>query len=113
VYQASFTEVVRQCEQAGLVRGDTLYLDSTLVRADAALSSLGSRVLTARLASAKAGDHVAALWQDNPNDGAAAEATAPPRCPRSSSSRWSGLGRIRSARRTCRMGCPDAPTNWP
>src|SRR6266508_2134118 len=43
VYQAFFTEVVRQCERAGLVRGDTLYLDSTLVRANAALSSLGRR----------------------------------------------------------------------
>jgi hypothetical protein len=51
VYQAFFAEVVPQCEQAGLVRGDTLYLDSTLMRADAALTSLGSRVLTARVAA--------------------------------------------------------------
>src|SRR5207253_763889 len=30
VYQAFFTEIVRQCEQAGCIRGDRLYLDSTL-----------------------------------------------------------------------------------
>jgi transposase len=33
VYVAFFTEIVRQCERAGLVRGDVLYVDSTLVEA--------------------------------------------------------------------------------
>src|SRR5919202_2854492 len=61
VYQAFFAEIVRQCEQAGLIRGDTLYLDSTLARANAALRSTSSRVLTGQLARARAEDHVAAL----------------------------------------------------
>jgi transposase len=76
VYQAFFAEVVRQCERAGLVRGDTLYLDSTLVRANAALTSLGSRVLTGQLARSKADEHLAAVWRENVED--AAEAAQPP-----------------------------------
>lgn len=65
VYQAFFTEVVRQCERAGLVRGDKLYADSTLVEADACLDSVGSRALTAQLADV--GAHVARLWRENPD----------------------------------------------
>ncbi len=48
VYQAAFTEVVRQCERAGLVRGDVLYVDSTLVKANASLGSAGARALLTR-----------------------------------------------------------------
>jgi len=61
-YQAFFTEVVRQCERAGLVRGDQLYLDSTLTAADASLDSIGARVLVAQLASGEG--HAAALSQE-------------------------------------------------
>ena len=32
VYQAVFTEIVRQCARAGLIDGRTLYLDSTLLK---------------------------------------------------------------------------------
>src|SRR5205085_11698817 len=52
VYQAFFTEIVRQCERAGLVRGDLLYTDSTLVAANASLDSMGARALVAQLGSA-------------------------------------------------------------
>ena len=76
VYQAFFAEIVRQCGQAGLIRGDTLYLDSTLVRANAALTSVGSRTLLTQLTRARADDHVAALWRDNPD--AVAEPDPPP-----------------------------------
>src|SRR6266511_3471492 len=65
VYQAFFTEVVRQCERAGLVRGDKLYADSTLVAADACLDSVGSRALVAQLP--ETGAHVARLWRENPD----------------------------------------------
>src|ERR687893_1253214 len=41
VYQAFFAEVVRQCERAGLIRGDRLYVDSTLVKANADLATVG------------------------------------------------------------------------
>ena len=57
VYQAFFTEIVRQCERAGLIRGDRLYLDSTLVEANANLDSVGSRALVAQLAGVD--EHVA------------------------------------------------------
>jgi transposase len=50
IYQAFFAEVVRQCERAELIRGDRLFLDSTLVEANAGLASVGSRVLVAQLA---------------------------------------------------------------
>jgi transposase len=65
VDQAFFTEVVRQCERAGLVRGNKLYVDSTLVAADAALDSVGSRALLAQLP--EVGAHVARLWRENPD----------------------------------------------
>jgi transposase len=66
VSQAFFTESVRQCEQAGLLRGDQLYLDSTLVAANASLDSLGARALVAQLAGVD--DHLAAVWRENPTE---------------------------------------------
>jgi transposase len=62
-YVAFFTEIVRQCERAGLVRGDVLYVDSTLVEANASLESAGARALLAQLPSAAG--YVAAVWQEN------------------------------------------------
>ena len=79
VYQAFFTEIVRQCERAGLIDGRTLYLDSTLVKANAALGSQAARALVAQLASVD--EHVAALWRENPNSGEQAEAPDPTRDP--------------------------------
>jgi transposase len=65
VYQAFFTEIVRQCERAGLIVGQHLYVDSTLVRANADRGSVGSRALLEQLATVD--EHVAALWRDNPD----------------------------------------------
>jgi transposase len=85
VYQAFFAEIVRQCERAGLIQGGTLYLDSTLVKANASLESLGSRALVAQLAGVD--EHLAALWRDDPEpsgeaaDGPAARDAATPRPP--------------------------------
>jgi transposase len=64
VYLAFFKEVVRQYEQAGLIRGDKLFADSTLVQANASLDSAGSRALVKQLAEIP--DHVERLWADNP-----------------------------------------------
>jgi transposase len=72
VYQAFFVEIVRQCERAGLIAGQRLYLDSTLVAADASRDSTRSRALLAQLGDVEA--HIAAVWRDNPN----AEADEPP-----------------------------------
>ena len=52
VYLAFFTEIVRQCARAGLVRGDVLYVDSTLLEANASLESAGARSLLTQLPSA-------------------------------------------------------------
>jgi transposase len=60
VYEAFFTDVVRQCERAGLIRGDQLFMDSTLVAAHADLERVGSRALIRRLSAV--GDHVAEVW---------------------------------------------------
>ncbi len=64
IYQAFFTEIVRQCGAAGLIVGQLLYADSTLVRANASHASVGSRTLLAQLATVD--EHVAQLWRDNP-----------------------------------------------
>jgi transposase len=65
VDQAFLTEVVRQCERAGLVRGDTLSADSTPVAADAGLDAVGSRAVVAQLPAV--GARVARLWRENPD----------------------------------------------
>jgi transposase len=75
VYEAFFTAVVRQCERAGLIRGDRLFLDSTLVAAHADLDRVGSRALIRQLPPA--GAHVADLWAENPEARDAEAATAP------------------------------------
>lgn len=74
VYQAFFSEIVRQCAQAGLVRGDRLYLDSTLIAANASLESVGARALVAQVSGVD--DHLATVWRDNPD--ASAHETLPP-----------------------------------
>jgi transposase len=63
VYLACFTEIVRQCERAGLVRGDVLYVDSTLMEANASPESAGARALLAQLPSAAG--YVESVWRDN------------------------------------------------
>src|SRR5690349_14468794 len=74
VYQAFFTEIVRQCERAGLVRGDVLYVDSTLVEANASLESAGARALLEQLP--RAAGYVEAVWRENPAGAAAPAAGA-------------------------------------
>jgi transposase len=74
-YQAFFAEIVRRCERAGLIRGDRLYLDSTLVEANASLESLGSRALVAQLAAVD--EHLAAVWAENPPEAVGAAESGP------------------------------------
>jgi len=54
---------VRQCTQRGLVDGDRVYLDASLVKANASPGSLVSRPLYNQLPSVD--DHVRRLWADN------------------------------------------------
>lgn len=74
-YEASCAEIVRRCGRAGLIRGDQLDADSTLVEANAGRESIGSRALVAPLAGVD--DHLAAVWRDNPPPDAAAGPAAP------------------------------------
>lgn len=64
VYLAFLTEIVRQCEHAGLIRGNLLYVDSTLVEADADADRVGSRALLRQLPDVA--EHVEQVWRDNP-----------------------------------------------
>src|SRR5215207_4114613 len=86
IYDAFFTDVVRQCARAGLIRGDRLFLDSTLVAAHADLGRVGSRELIRQLSTV--GEHVADLWDENPEATAVAgvDPTAPASTPESAPS---------------------------
>lgn len=77
VYQACFTEIVRQCVRAGLIAGEQVFVDSTLVEANADIAVVGSRALVEQLAGVD--EHVAALWRDNPAP--VAHGDAPPAPP--------------------------------
>jgi transposase len=83
IYEAFFTDVVRQCERAGLIRGDRLFLDSTLVAAHADLGRVGSRELLRQLSAVS--EHVADLWEENPEAATVAgvDPTAPASAPES------------------------------
>lgn len=63
IYLSFFTEVVRQCKEAGLIVGDKLYADSTLVEANASADSIGSRPLVTQLSDAAS--YVEKVWQEN------------------------------------------------
>jgi transposase len=78
VYTAFFTEIVRQCARAGLVRGDVLYVDSTLVEANASPESAGARALLEQRPSAAG--YVEAVWRANaaPTDAPPVGAAEPP-----------------------------------
>ncbi|MBC7344328.1 MAG: hypothetical protein H5U03_02680, partial [Clostridia bacterium] len=41
VYEQFFSKVIEACHKAGLIEGDTVYLDATLVRANASLDFVG------------------------------------------------------------------------
>ena len=45
------------------MRGERLYVDSTLIEANASLDSIGARALVAHLADVD--EHVAAVWMEN------------------------------------------------
>jgi transposase len=80
-YRQFFSEVVRRCREVGLVDGDRIYLDATLVRANASLDSLVSRPLYQQLVDAD--EYVDRLWTENPStEGRRSE---PPQLPGSQS----------------------------
>lgn len=62
-YRQFFNEIVRQCTEHGLVDGDRVYLDASLVKANASLGSLVSRPLYNELP--RVDEFVQRLWADN------------------------------------------------
>jgi transposase len=80
-FRRFFDAIVEQCQQAGLVWGRELYLDSTEVQANAAYSSLTARFAVEarvqRAATEAVETHLAALFADTSVDGSD-EAVSPP-----------------------------------
>lgn len=62
-YRQFFFEIVRRCREEELIQGDRLYLDASLVRADASIESPVSRPLYRQLADVD--DYVRQLWTEN------------------------------------------------
>ena len=67
VYVEFFREIVKQCQANGLIEGGTLYMDSTLLQANASLDSLVSRSLYEQL-ERRACHYVDDLWMQNAED---------------------------------------------
>jgi transposase len=66
VYEQFLQHVVRLCESRGLIQGKTLFLDSTLIEANASRDSLRGRSLVKELGSARA--YVHDVWHQNLGD---------------------------------------------
>jgi hypothetical protein len=67
MYQQAFTRIVRQCVEAGIIDGDQLFLDASLIRANAAMSSLCSRTSWRQL-DYSPDEYVNRVWADNEPD---------------------------------------------
>jgi transposase len=63
VYEQFFARVVKLCEARGLIQGKTLFVDSTLVAANASRQSIRSRTLLRELGSSRA--YVHKVWHAN------------------------------------------------
>jgi transposase len=66
VYEQFFAQVVKLCEARGLIQGKTLFLDSTLIAANASRESVRARPLVTELGSARA--YVHQVWHTNPGE---------------------------------------------
>src|SRR3990172_3573262 len=72
-FQRFFERIVELCIEAGLVDGDELYFDATLVEANASMDSLRPR-----LSLVAAREHVQKIFEENAPAQEAAEPLAPP-----------------------------------
>lgn len=63
VYEAFFRKVLEICQRAGLVEGDRVYLDSTLLKANASFESVVSKNLYRQLPDAR--EFVDHMWDEN------------------------------------------------
>lgn len=67
VYEAFFRKVLDICRNAGLVEGDRVYLDATLLKANASFESLVSKSLYRQLPDAR--EFVDNMWDENEPEG--------------------------------------------
>lgn len=65
VYEAFFRKVLEICSGAGLVEGDRVYLDSTLLKANASFDSVVSKRLNCQLPAPGCKKFVDDLWEEN------------------------------------------------
>jgi len=65
-YRQFFSEAVKRCREVGLIDGDRVYLDATLVRVNASLDSLVSRPLYRQLVNAD--EYIERLRTENPSE---------------------------------------------
>lgn len=68
VYEQFFRHVVRLCQEAGLVEGDKVFLDATLLRANASLDSLVAREACHRRKETPK-EYLDRVWEENPLEG--------------------------------------------
>jgi predicted ATPase len=57
--------VVQLCQKAGLIEGNKVFLDATLIRANASLDSLVSRELYRQLDQTPK-EYLNRVWEENP-----------------------------------------------
>lgn len=68
VYEHFFREVVRMCQEAGLVEGDKVFVDATLLKANASLDSLVEREVYHQLKTTPE-EYLDRVWEENPLEG--------------------------------------------
>lgn len=66
VYEAFFRKVLEICREEGLVEGDRIYLDATLLKANASFESLVSKSLYRQLPDVR--EFVDSMWDENEPD---------------------------------------------
>ena len=65
VYERFFDHVVDLCQDAGLIEGKKLFLDATLIKANASMDSLVSRPIYQEL-NQTSDEYLETLWKENP-----------------------------------------------
>lgn len=89
VYEQFFARIVQLCEQAGLVKGDVLFVDSTLTQANASSQGLRSRSLLQQTLQ-RPSEFVDGLWAVNDE----ADASAQPEISTKPDSRRTGVNHL-------------------
>jgi transposase len=76
-FEQFFAEIVRKCAEAGLIDGSRLFVDATLLKANASRKSLLPRDSLMELKQSPR-EYIESLWRENPTDGADSNDRDPP-----------------------------------